>query len=96
MITPEEVQMTYLQNAINAKAMDPTISEVALYWYKETAWYDNGPDFGELDLIGWRGRVSGTEDDTYCIAAYFDDDGEYKGPDCYGVYPAFELTEVNR
>ena len=38
-----------------------------------------------LDFVGW----AGGDAEGYTLENYFDDEGQYKGPDAHGVFPMF-------
>jgi hypothetical protein len=93
--------MTKTQEAMNIrneiqKALRGEPSKATVYWDRQDE-TNEGPAFrcgqesGPLDLSGWMsGGRHVTDERGYDLSAYFNRDGSYKGPDCYGVFPNLE------
>ena len=46
-----------------------------------------------VEFLGWAGPdTDGREDDAYHVADFFDNDGNYRGPDQHGTYPVFAIV----
>lgn len=85
-----------LNELIAAALIDPKNTDgITLYWDAQDS-SDEGPAYrladnagsGALEMDGWA-CTDGSEPDVqgYELAAYFLHNGEYAGPDQYGVYP---------
>ena len=68
--------------------------EITIYWDAQDS-NNEGPawrtdtESGSLEFVQWNDP---DDAEGYNVREYFGQNGEYKGPDCYGIHPIFEAV----